>query len=119
MLAADQTVAVLLENYNNPSGTAWFDDVVVQQIQPAAADVFLLSPPFRGMLFYDQPQTPFVASFVGSANVLAGRVDGGRATLGTLSVAAPAGFPDGAGSGRRSSAPCSRTASSTSSRSCC
>ncbi len=57
VLAADQTVAIMLENYNNPSGTAWFDDVVVQQIQPAAADVFMLYPNFRGMLFDDQPQT--------------------------------------------------------------
>jgi hypothetical protein len=57
VVTADQTVAILLENYNNPSGTAWFDDVVVQQIQPAAADVFMLYPNFRGMLFDDQPQT--------------------------------------------------------------
>jgi sulfate transport system ATP-binding protein len=45
---------------------------------------------------YDRPQTPFVAAFVGSANVLAGRVDGGRARLGSLSVAAPPHMPDGA-----------------------
>lgn len=45
---------------------------------------------------YQDPQTPFVAAFVGSANVLAGRVDRGRATLGALSVAAPAGLPEGA-----------------------
>ncbi len=57
VLAADQAVAIMLENYNNPSGTAWFDDVVVQQMQPAAADVFMLYPNFRGMLFDDQPQT--------------------------------------------------------------
>jgi sulfate/thiosulfate transport system ATP-binding protein len=45
---------------------------------------------------YNSPQTPFVASFVGNANVLEGRVSGGRATLGSLSVAAPEGMPDGA-----------------------
>ena len=57
VLAADQAVAIMLENYNNPSGTAWFDDIVVQQMQAAAADVFMLYPNFRGMLFDDQPQT--------------------------------------------------------------
>jgi sulfate transport system ATP-binding protein len=44
---------------------------------------------------YDRPASSFVASFIGSANVLRGRVDGGRATLGALSVSA-AGLPDGA-----------------------
>ena len=57
VLAADQTVAILLENYNNPSGTAWFDDVVVQKAQSGDIDVFMLYPNFRGMLFDDQPQT--------------------------------------------------------------
>ena len=46
---------------------------------------------------YQRPETPFVASFVGGANVLSGRVAGGRATLGALPVALPAhGMPDGA-----------------------
>ncbi len=45
---------------------------------------------------YDQPRTPFVASFVGAGNVLRGRVDGATATLGSLSVPAPSGAPDGA-----------------------
>ncbi len=44
---------------------------------------------------YDAPRTPFVAGFVGGANVLAGRVSRGRATLGSLSVAAPADMPEG------------------------
>src|SRR5262249_47218594 len=57
VIAADQKVAILLENYNNPSGTAWFDDVVVQQMQSGDLDVFMLYPNFRGMLFDDQPQT--------------------------------------------------------------
>jgi sulfate transport system ATP-binding protein len=38
---------------------------------------------------YDKPATPFVASFVGSANVLSGRVQGGQ--LGSLPVTAPEG----------------------------
>lgn len=45
---------------------------------------------------YDRPKTPFVASFVGTANVLAGQVKDGRATLGTLSVAMPDSLPEGA-----------------------
>jgi len=45
---------------------------------------------------YDQPKTPFVASFVGTANVLRGRVEGEKATLGSLSVSVPRGARDGA-----------------------
>ena len=45
---------------------------------------------------YDHPRTPFVASFVGSGNVFRGRVDGERATLGSLSIPAPSGAPNGA-----------------------
>jgi sulfate transport system ATP-binding protein len=44
---------------------------------------------------YDEPKTPFVASFVGTANVLRGRVEGERATLGSLQVSVPSGVPDG------------------------
>jgi sulfate transport system ATP-binding protein len=47
---------------------------------------------------YDHPATPFVASFVGGANVLRGRVQGGRATVGPLGGAlrAPEGTAEGA-----------------------
>ena len=45
---------------------------------------------------YDHPQTPFVASFVGTANVFRIRVEEKRATLGSLSVSVPADVPDGA-----------------------
>lgn len=45
---------------------------------------------------YDTPRTAFVASFVGGANVLSGRIDGGRANLGLASLAAPEGARDGA-----------------------
>lgn len=45
---------------------------------------------------YDRPATEFVASFVGSINVLSGEVKGGRADLGTLAVHAPPGTGDGA-----------------------
>ena len=44
---------------------------------------------------YDRPATPFVASFIGGATRLRGRVAGGRAAMGALSVAAPDGTPEG------------------------
>ncbi|MSP62832.1 MAG: ABC transporter ATP-binding protein [Myxococcales bacterium] len=46
---------------------------------------------------YDHPSTPFVASFIGGATVLRGRVEGTRAAIGPLSVAAPDGALEGAG----------------------
>ena len=47
---------------------------------------------------YDHPVSPFVARFVGGANVLLGRVENGRATVGSLAgaMAAPPGASDGA-----------------------
>jgi sulfate transport system ATP-binding protein len=39
---------------------------------------------------YDRPATPFVAAFVGGANVLRGQMVGGRISLGTLDVEAAA-----------------------------
>jgi sulfate transport system ATP-binding protein len=45
---------------------------------------------------YDRPATEFVASFVGSNNVLRGEVRGGRTELGALAVEAPPGAGDGA-----------------------
>ncbi|WP_437925956.1 sulfate/molybdate ABC transporter ATP-binding protein [Sorangium sp. So ce291] len=45
---------------------------------------------------YDRPATEFVASFVGSINVLDGQVRDGQASLGTLAVHAPPGTDDGA-----------------------
>jgi sulfate transport system ATP-binding protein len=44
---------------------------------------------------YDHPATPFVASFLGGASVIRGRVEGGRMSVGALSTAAPAGARDG------------------------
>ncbi len=46
---------------------------------------------------YDHPATEFVASFVGSSNVLHGEVKDGRAALGELDIGAPPGAGDGAG----------------------
>jgi sulfate transport system ATP-binding protein len=45
---------------------------------------------------YDRPATPFVAGFVGGANVLSGRVQDGRAAVGAFAVTAPAGAKNGA-----------------------
>ncbi len=44
---------------------------------------------------YDRPATPFVASFIGNANVLRGHVEGGRASVGGLLLDAPGGVPEG------------------------
>ena len=45
---------------------------------------------------YDHPATPFVASFLGAANVLRGRVQDGTARVGTLAVQTPRGAGEGA-----------------------
>jgi len=45
---------------------------------------------------YDRPKTPFVASFLGGANVLRGSVRFGMAEVGSMSVEAPAGTAEGA-----------------------
>jgi sulfate/thiosulfate transport system ATP-binding protein len=45
---------------------------------------------------YDHPATPFVASFLGGANVLSGTVKSGRAETAGLAVDVPAGSEEGA-----------------------
>ncbi|HVU06037.1 MAG TPA: ABC transporter ATP-binding protein [Polyangiaceae bacterium] len=45
---------------------------------------------------YDRPATPFVASFLGGANVLRGTVRSGRAEVGAVAMSAPEGAKDGA-----------------------
>jgi sulfate transport system ATP-binding protein len=45
---------------------------------------------------YDRPATEFVASFVGSINVLSGEVKGGKVGLGSLAVQAPPASVEGA-----------------------
>ena len=44
---------------------------------------------------YDVPRTPFVASFVGTANVLRGQVKDGRASVGAMAIAVPDDIPEG------------------------
>ena len=53
----DMLVAVRLENYAGASGTAWFDDVALQQQLPPPINSFMLYPNYRGMLFDDGPLT--------------------------------------------------------------
>jgi sulfate transport system ATP-binding protein len=48
---------------------------------------------------YDRPASPFVASFVGGANVLRGHVADGRVTVGTMAVGAADGARHGAPDG--------------------
>jgi sulfate transport system ATP-binding protein len=45
---------------------------------------------------YDHPATPFVASFIGNASVIRGKVEQGRAAVGAASITAPVGAIDGA-----------------------
>jgi sulfate transport system ATP-binding protein len=45
---------------------------------------------------YESPATPFVASFIGAANVLRGKVSAGRASVASLSLDVPAHIPEGA-----------------------
>ncbi len=57
VVTQDATVTIKLENFNNTAGTAWFDDIKLEEQQGSGIEVFLLHPNFRGMLFDDQPQT--------------------------------------------------------------
>jgi hypothetical protein len=50
-------VTLKLENFNNPSGTAWFDDVKLEEQEAQSVEAFLLYPNFRGILFDDGPST--------------------------------------------------------------
>jgi len=45
---------------------------------------------------YDKPATPFVAQFLGGANVLFGQMKNGRADIGAFAVDGPKGAEDGA-----------------------
>ena len=54
VLTEDREVTVKLENFANPSGTAWFDDVKLEEQQPEPVNAFLLYPNYRGILFTDK-----------------------------------------------------------------
>ena len=98
VIASDQTASARLEAYGDPSGTAWFDDVRVEQQLPHPLDVFMLYPNFRGMLFDDQHQelrfevnvTPPVNNFARYRVVVTLREEGSTVTLAKTTVyAAP------------------------------
>jgi hypothetical protein len=55
VVSQDATVTIKLENFNNSGGTAWFDDVRLEEQQAQSVDVYMLYPNFRGMLFDDGP----------------------------------------------------------------
>ena len=44
---------------------------------------------------YDNPASPFIASFIGNANILKGRVSAGHTAVGSMAVTTPAGAADG------------------------
>jgi sulfate/thiosulfate transport system ATP-binding protein len=44
---------------------------------------------------YDRPSTPFVASFLGGANILRGQMKDGRVDIGALAVDGPEGAENG------------------------
>jgi hypothetical protein len=48
---------VWLGTYGSSQGTAWFDTVSLTAARKPPAEVYLLYPNFRGMLFDDRPQT--------------------------------------------------------------
>ncbi|HHT9120893.1 MAG TPA: carbohydrate binding domain-containing protein [Candidatus Hypogeohydataceae bacterium YC41] len=56
IITQDTTAKFRIETYQNPTGTAWFDDVVLQEELPLPIEVFCLYPNYRGMLFGDQSQ---------------------------------------------------------------
>jgi hypothetical protein len=53
VVTADATISIRVENYNNSTGTVWFDDVKLEEQQSQGVEVFMLYPNFRGMLFDD------------------------------------------------------------------
>ncbi|HBI33916.1 MAG TPA: hypothetical protein DEA43_03665 [Candidatus Moranbacteria bacterium] len=55
-ISQDSTVTFKLELYNEPNGTAWFDDLELHQQIENPIQAFLKYPNFRGMLFDDQSQ---------------------------------------------------------------
>jgi hypothetical protein len=96
VIGSDQVASVRLEAYGDPSGTAWFDDVRLEQELPQPLDVFMLYPNFRGMLFDDQEQvlrfeaavTPPVNDFRRYQVVATLREETGTVVVNTVTVAA-------------------------------
>jgi len=57
VVSTDAIVTIRLENFNNLTGTVWFDDLKLEEQKSPDVQVFMLYPNFRGMLFDDQSQT--------------------------------------------------------------
>jgi hypothetical protein len=57
VLTQPATVTLKLEAEDGATGTAWFDDVTLEEQLPAPLQTFLLYPNFRGLLFDDGPST--------------------------------------------------------------
>jgi hypothetical protein len=51
------TVTLRLETDERTAGTAWFDDIRLEEQLPAALHTFLLYPNFRGVMFDDGPSS--------------------------------------------------------------
>ena len=57
VLTEPATVTLVLETDGGTGGTAWFDDLRLEEQLPSLVDAFLLYPNFRGTLFDDGPST--------------------------------------------------------------
>jgi sulfate transport system ATP-binding protein len=81
-------LTTLLVTHDQEEALELSDQIVVMD----KGRVHQVGPPSE---IYDQPATPFVASFVGTANVLSGAVKAGQASVGPLTVTVPKDTPDG------------------------
>jgi sulfate transport system ATP-binding protein len=77
-------VTTLLVTHDQEEAMEVSDHVVVMH----EGRVAQAGPPHE---VYDRPATPFVASFVGGANVLSGHMQDGRASVGAFAVVVPEG----------------------------
>jgi sulfate transport system ATP-binding protein len=80
----ERHVTTLLVTHDQDEAMEVSDHVVVM----SEGSVAQVGPPQE---VYDRPASPFVASFVGGANLLSGRVDAGGASAGTFAMASPGG----------------------------
>jgi sulfate transport system ATP-binding protein len=86
----ERHVTTLLVTHDQEEAMEVSDHVVVMH----EGRVAQAGPPQQ---VYDHPATPFVASFVGGSNVLAGKVVDGRVSVGAMAVSMnDGGAPDGA-----------------------
>ena len=55
-ISQDATIDFKIESWNDPAGSAWFDDLELREELQPPVDVFMLYPNYRGYLFDDQSQ---------------------------------------------------------------